>query len=107
LPILATVDGEGRRQRQAWMEESAVTNVEDTLKELLLELLDVKEEDITLTARFVDDLKATSIDMIEIISILQNIFDVDIKDSEVVHLRTVQNAVDLLNAAMARGETKD
>ena len=84
-----------------------MTNVEDTLKELLLELLDVKEEDITLTARFVDDLKATSIDMIEIISILQNIFDVDIKDSEVVHLRTVQNAVDLLNAAMARGETKD
>ena len=84
-----------------------MTNVEDTLKELLCELLDVKEEDITLTARFVDDLKATSIDIIEIISTLQNIFDVDIKDSEVVHLQTVQNAVDLLKAAMTRGETKD
>ena len=84
-----------------------MTNVEDTLKELLLELLDVKEEDITLAARFVDDLKATSIDMIEIISTLQNIFDVDIKDSEVAHLHTVQNAVDLLRAAIAREETKD
>ena len=83
-----------------------MTNVEDTLKELLLELLDVKEEDITLTARFVDDLKATSIDMIEMISTLQNIFDVDIKDSEVAHLHTVQNAVDLLKAAMARGDTR-
>ena len=84
-----------------------MVNVEATVKELLLEMLDVKEEDVTLTARFVDDLKATSIDMIEIISTLQNVFDVAIKDTEVAHLHTVQNAVDLLKAAIARADAKE
>jgi acyl carrier protein len=77
-------------------------DVEEKVKELLLDMLDIAEEDIRPEARFVDDLKATSIDIIEIISALQNTFDVDIGDSEVARLVTVQDAVDFLKSAIGQ-----
>jgi acyl carrier protein len=76
-------------------------DVEAKVKEILLEILDIKEEEIVPTARFVDDLKATSIDLVEIVTALQNTFDVDIDEAQVVKLQTVQDAVDFLKAAIA------
>jgi acyl carrier protein len=80
--------------------EKAMGDVEEKVKELLLDMLDIEEKDITPQARFVDDLKATSIDIIEIVSALQNTFDVDIGDSEMARLVTVQDAVDFLKSAI-------
>jgi acyl carrier protein len=80
--------------------------MKELLKELLLDMLDIEEKDITPEARFVDDLKATSIDIIEIVSALQNTFDVDIGDSEVARLVTVQDAVDFLKSAIDRKEKR-
>ena len=79
-----------------------MANVEAKVKEILLEILDVQEEDITPTASFIDDLKATSIDLVEIVTALQNTFDVNINEAEVARLRTVQDAVDFLKAAIAQ-----
>ena len=76
-------------------------DVEAKVTEVLLEILDVKPEDIVPTARFVDDLRATSIDLVEIIAVLQNTFDIDIDEAQVARLRTVQDAVDLFQAAVA------
>jgi acyl carrier protein len=75
--------------------------VEAKVKEVLLEILDVTDEEIIPTARFVEDLKATSIDIVEIVSALQNAFDVDIDVTEVVRLQTVRDAVDSLKSAVA------
>jgi acyl carrier protein len=80
--------------------EQGMGDVEEKVKELLLDMLDIEEEDITPKARFVDDLKATSIDIIEIVSAFQNTFDVDIGDSEMSRLVTVQDAVDFLKSAI-------
>jgi acyl carrier protein len=71
------------------------------VKEVLLEILDVTAEEIVPTARFVDDLQATSIDLVEIVAVLQNTFDVDIDEAQVARLRTVQDAVDFFRAAIA------
>lgn len=76
-------------------------DVEAKVTEVLLEILDIKPEDIVPTARFVDDLQATSIDLVEIIAVLQNTFDIDIDEAQVARLRTVQDAVDLFQAAVA------
>jgi acyl carrier protein len=76
-------------------------DVEAAVKEVLLEILDIKEEEIIPTARFVEDLKATSIDLVEIVAALQNTFDVDIDESQVARLRTVQDSVDFFMAAIA------
>jgi acyl carrier protein len=82
--------------------EETVEPVEEKVKEILLEILDIKEGDITPSATFVDDLGATSIDMVEIVTALQNTFDVDINESEAARLRTVQDAVGFLKAAITQ-----
>jgi acyl carrier protein len=81
--------------------EARMVDVEAKVKEVLLEILDVNEEEIVPTARFVDDLNATSIDLVEIVAALQNTFDVDIDDAQVARLRTVQDTVDSFKAAIA------
>jgi len=75
--------------------------VEAKVTEVLLEILDIKPEDIVPTARFVDDLQATSIDLVEIVAVLQNTFDVDVDEAQVARLRTVQDTMDLFQAAIA------
>jgi acyl carrier protein len=75
--------------------------VEAKVKEVLLEILDIKEEEVVPTARFSDDLKATSIDIVEIVAALQNAFDADIDEAQAMKLQTVQDAVDFLNAVIA------
>jgi acyl carrier protein len=76
-------------------------DVEAKVTEVLLEILDIRPEEIVPTARFVDDLQATSIDLVEIVAVLQNTFDVDIDEAQVARLRTVQDAVDFFQAAIA------
>jgi acyl carrier protein len=76
-------------------------DVEAKVTEVLLEILDIQAEEIVPTARFVDDLQATSIDLVEIVAVLQNTFDVDIDEAQVARLRTVQDAVDFFQAAIA------
>jgi acyl carrier protein len=82
-------------------------DVEAKVKEVLLEILDIQPEEMVPTARFADDLRATSIDLVEIVAVLQNTLDVDIDDAQVARLRTVQDAVDFFQAAIAakRGES--
>jgi acyl carrier protein len=76
-------------------------DVEGKVTEVLLEILDIQPEEIVPTARFVDDLQATSIDLVEIVAVLQNTFDVDIDEAQVARLRMVQDAVDFFQAAIA------
>ena len=80
-------------------------NVEEKVKEILLEILDIKEADIVPTAKFIDDLGATSIDLVEILTAFQNTFDVDISDAEAAKLKTVQDATDLLQSQLAQKGT--
>jgi acyl carrier protein len=81
--------------------EGIMRDVETKVKEVLLEILDITPKEIVPTARFADDLKATSIDLVEIVAALQNTFDVDIDEAQVARLRTVQDAVDFFTAATA------
>jgi acyl carrier protein len=81
--------------------EGIMEDIEAKVKEVLLEILDIKEEEIVPTARFVDDLKATSIDLVEIVAALQNTFDVDIDEAKVIRMQTVQDSVDCFREAIA------
>lgn len=81
-----------------------VEGVQEKVREILLEILDVKEEDIVPTATFIDDLQATSIDLVEILTAFQNTFDVSIDDEQASKLTTVQDAVDFLQSAISQKE---
>jgi len=77
-------------------------NVEEKVKEILLSILDVKPEDIVPTATFIDNLNASSIDLVEIVTALQNTFDVNITDEDAQKILTVQDAVNFVNAVLAQ-----
>jgi acyl carrier protein len=74
---------------------------EEKLKKLLREILDVKEQDLTLTAQFRKDLGATSIDFVEFVAAVENEFDVTISDSDAEKMKTIGDAVAFLQAKTA------
>ncbi len=75
-------------------------SVEEKVKEILLEILDVKEGDIVPTAALTEDLGATSIDVVEILTAFANTFDLQIRDTSAIRVRTVQDVIDLLKMAL-------
>lgn len=78
-----------------------MATVYERLKKILVKLLGVKEEEITLSASFADDLGADSMDLVEIIMAIEEEFSnsslkVDIPDEDALKIRTVQDAIDYL-----------
>lgn len=74
-------------------------SVENRVIELVKENLGVDE--VALSASFVDDLGADSLDTVELVMALEEEFDVEIPDEQAEKIQTVQNAVDYINKASA------
>lgn len=73
-------------------------SVEETVKETLLDTLDVDESEITPIAHLRKDLGASSVDLVEILALLENDFDIDIPDEDGPKLLTVQAIIDYVKA---------
>jgi acyl carrier protein len=71
-------------------------NVEEKVKEIIVQELDVDAEQVTSTARFVDDLGADSLDIVELIMAFEDEFGIKIPDEDAEGIATVQNAVDYI-----------
>ena len=68
----------------------------DQVKEILVDRLDIDEDDITMEAHLRDDLKADSLDLVELIMDLEERFGVKISDEEAQGIGTVGEAVDFI-----------
>ncbi len=75
-----------------------MSNVEERVKKIVAEQLDVKEEEVTNAASFVDDLGADSLDTVELVMALEEEFECEIPDEEAEKITTVQQAMDYVNA---------
>lgn len=73
-------------------------NIEQRVKKIVVEQLDVKEEDVKSESSFVDDLGADSLDQVELVMALEEEFECEIPDEEAEKITTVQNAVDYVKA---------
>jgi acyl carrier protein len=71
---------------------------QDQILKIIAGQLQVDGEQVTLDASFMDDLGADSLDTVELIMALEEEFDIEIPDSEAENIRTVQEAIDYLNA---------
>ncbi len=76
----------------------------ERLKKLVVEQLGVDEKEVVVTANFVDDLGADSLDLVELIMQIEEEFSsdtvkVEIPDEDAEKLVTIQDAVDFLLAA--------
>ena len=63
--------------------------------------LGVAEDKVTEEARFVDDLGADSLDVIELVMAFEEEFGVEITDDETDDIQTVKQAIDLLESKVA------
>ena len=66
------------------------------LKEIIIEKLHVNENDITLDAKFTDDLGADSLDIIEIMMQIESEFNVEIPDEDAQKMVTLRDLVDYI-----------
>lgn len=73
-------------------------NTFDRVKKVLVEQLDVSEDEIVPSASIVDDLKADSLDVVEIIMGLEEEFDIEIPDEDAEKILTVQQIIDYVEA---------
>ena len=72
----------------------------EKLKEIIVDVLNVSEEDITMETTFVDDLGADSLDIFQIIMGIEETFDIEIENEEAEKIATVGDAVDQIKSAL-------
>ena len=69
----------------------------DKLKELVVDQLGVEEDEVTMEASMQDDLGADSLDLVELMMVLEEEFDVGEIDEETARgLKTVGDVVDFV-----------
>lgn len=69
----------------------------DQLKDIIVNYVEVKKEDIKPESRFIEDLGFTSFDFMSMLGEIEDTLDVEIDQEEVVDIRTVSEAVDYLS----------
>jgi acyl carrier protein len=72
--------------------------LEEKVITIIMEQLDVTKEECKLEASFIDDLGADSLDLVELIMAMEENFGVEIADSELEKIRTIQDAIDFLKS---------
>ncbi len=70
--------------------------VEEKVKQIIVEQLQVDEAEVTPTASFQEDLGADSLDVVELVMQFEEAFDMEIPDEEAEKIKTVQDAVDYI-----------
>ena len=77
---------------------AATNNVEERVKQIIVEQLGVDAAEVTPTAHFVNDLGADSLDTVELVMALEEEFDTEIPDEQAEKIQTVGQAIDYITA---------
>ena len=73
----------------------------EKIKNIIVEVLNVEESDITMETTFLDDLGADSLDVFQIIMGIEEEFDIEIPNEEAEKIVTVGDAVEQIKKATA------
>ncbi|MBI2822127.1 MAG: acyl carrier protein [Acidobacteria bacterium] len=73
-----------------------MASVEERVKSIIMDQLQVSEAEVTPSASFVDDLGADSLDTVELVMKFEENFDIEIPDEDAEKIATVQDAVDYI-----------
>lgn len=77
-----------------------MSDIEEKIKNIICEQLDVAAEDVVISASFVDDLGADSLDQVELIMAMEEEFDISIPDEDAEKIASVKDAVEYVTKAM-------
>jgi len=68
-------------------------NIEERVKNVIVEQLGVSADEVVPEASFVDDLGADSLDLVELVMVLEEVFGREIPDEDAEKIQTVQDAI--------------
>jgi acyl carrier protein len=71
-------------------------SIDEKIRKIICEQLEVSEEDVVPGASFVDDLGADSLDQVELIMAMEEEFGISISDEEAEKIVTVKDAIDYI-----------
>ena len=74
----------------------SVVDIEAEVRELICSQLEVKPDKVKLEASFVDDLKADSLAVVELVHALEEKFEIEIPDEDTEQIKTVGDAVNYI-----------
>jgi len=77
---------------------AGTNNVEERVKQIIVEQLGVDAAEVTPQAHFVNDLGADSLDTVELVMALEEEFDTEIPDEQAEKIQTVGQAVEYIKA---------
>ena len=79
-----------------------MSNVDEKVKDIIVEELGVEREKLTTEASFMEDLGADSLDTVELVMAFEKELDIDIPDEEAEKLRTVGDALKYLHEKLGK-----
>jgi acyl carrier protein len=71
-------------------------NVEEKVREIIVEQLGVDAEEVVRDASFVEDLGADSLDTVELVMALEEAFHLEISDEDAEKINTVGHAIEYI-----------
>ncbi len=71
-------------------------SIEEKVKSIIVEQLEVDPSQVTSEAKFDSDLDADSLDVVELVMAFEEAFDIEIPDEDAEKILTVQQAVDYI-----------
>ena len=79
------------------MSEEISVSVEEKVIGIVSEQLGVPKEEVKRESSFVDDLKADSLDVVELVMEFEDEFEITIPDDDYEKIRTVGDAIDYID----------
>ena len=73
----------------------------EKLRDIIVEVLNVDENEVTMESTFIDDLGADSLDVFQIIMGIEEEFDIEIPNEEAEKIVTVGDAVGQIKKAVS------
>lgn len=72
----------------------------EELREIICQYVDVDADKITEDARFMEDLGFNSFDFMSLVGEVEEKYDIEVEEREVVQIRTVKDAMDYISSLM-------
>ena len=73
-----------------------IQDIEKQVKDIVCEQLDVAPDKVLPGASFIDDLKADSLAVVELVLALEEKFGIEIPDEDTEQIKTVQDAINYI-----------
>ncbi len=76
-------------------------NMFNELKEIICEYVEINPEEITENSRFIEDLGFTSYDFMSMVGELEDKYDIEVEERDVIQVKTVGDAVKYIQSLQA------